>query len=106
MILRLPASASSVSQLMVAVDPDSVIVENDKDNNSAVIDMAALARCTVPVTVVVGATAPPFLTAGSRKLAELLQVEPVTVPGAHVPQLTHPHELARAITDVLRPRHD
>ena len=71
----------------------------------ASIDMAALARCRVPLTVVVGATAPPFLTTGSRKLAELLQVEPVTVPGAHVPQLTHPHELARAITGILRPQH-
>ena len=71
----------------------------------ASIDMAALARCRVPLTVVVGETAPPFLTTGSRKLAELLQVEPVTVPGAHVPQLTHPHELARAITGILRPQH-
>ncbi|WP_327139264.1 alpha/beta fold hydrolase [Nocardia sp. NBC_01327] len=52
----------------------------------------------VPLTIACGAESADFLTAGARRLAELLQKELITLPGAHVPQLTHP----TAVADLIR----
>ncbi len=55
----------------------------------------------VPVTVAVGAESPDFLTVGAHQLASLLDLTPVVLPGAHVPQLTHPAELAAVIRETF-----
>lgn len=55
----------------------------------------------VPVTVAVGAESPDFLTAGAHQLASLIGLTPVVLPGAHVPQLTHPAEMAAVIRETF-----
>ena len=56
----------------------------------------------VPLKLVVGADSPPFLTAGARRLAELIGTDLVTIPGSHVPQLTHPLELVRLVNETFQ----
>ncbi|WP_405882605.1 alpha/beta hydrolase [Streptomyces sp. NBC_01136] len=56
---------------------------------------------TVPLTIAHGTESPAFLTAGARRLAEILGKELVMIPGAHVPQLTHPPAVADTIRRTL-----
>ncbi|MEV6426126.1 alpha/beta hydrolase [Nocardia sp. NPDC051463] len=53
---------------------------------------------TVPLTIAHGTESPEFLVVGARRLAELLSKGLVTLPGAHVPQITHP----QAVADTIR----
>ena len=65
-------------------------------------DEAAFAVPSVPLKLAVGADSPPFLTAGARRLAELIGTDLVTIPGSHVPQLTHPLELVRLVNETFQ----
>jgi pimeloyl-ACP methyl ester carboxylesterase len=51
----------------------------------------------VPLRIAHGTQSAAFLTAGARRLAEILDRELVLLPGAHVPQLTHPSAVAETI---------
>lgn len=55
----------------------------------------------IPVTIAAGAESPSFLTAGAHRLAELLSVDVREIPGAHVPQITHPEAVADTLRTVI-----
>ncbi|MFI1913357.1 hypothetical protein [Nocardia sp. NPDC020380] len=63
----------------------------------------AITEPQVPLTIVHGTDSPEYLTAGARGLAGMLGKEPITLPGAHVPQLTHPAAVADLIRRVAPP---
>lgn len=52
---------------------------------------------SVPLWIVRGEHSPDFLTVGAHALAEALDQEVRTIPGAHVPQYTHPEAVADTI---------
>jgi pimeloyl-ACP methyl ester carboxylesterase len=67
-------------------------------------DDATLAGIAVPIEVLAGRdTAPPFAEAAAW-LAARLGTRVRALPGAHVPMLTHPEELAATLRPLLRPR--
>ncbi|WP_328403336.1 alpha/beta fold hydrolase [Nocardia sp. NBC_00403] len=57
---------------------------------------------TVPLTIAHGTESSEFLVVGARRLAEVLEKDLVTLPGAHVPQVTHPLAVAEIIRQVVR----
>jgi pimeloyl-ACP methyl ester carboxylesterase len=55
----------------------------------------------VPMTLTVGADSPDFLTAGAATLSKLTGLQVVTMPGAHIPQLTHPDEMSKTVRGLI-----
>ncbi|QMU71238.1 alpha/beta fold hydrolase [Streptacidiphilus sp. P02-A3a] len=73
------------------------------------VDSRDLGELTVPVTdpavplwILRGEHSPDFLTVGAHALAGALDREPWTLPGAHVPHLTHPAAVADTIRRAVR----
>lgn len=63
-------------------------------------DPKQLARCTVPISVMVGERQEaPFFREAARWLADRLETEVMASPGAHGPQFSCPDQLAAAITE-------
>ena len=65
-------------------------------------DEATLAAVKVPVQLAVGQENIPLFLEASRWLAEHLDVELNTLPGAHTPYFDRPEEMAEAIRPLLR----
>ena len=55
----------------------------------------------VPLTIAVGAESPDFLTAGAHTLSGLAGNNVVTMPGGHVPQITHPDEMCEIVRRLI-----
>jgi pimeloyl-ACP methyl ester carboxylesterase len=64
------------------------------------VNSDAPATPRVPLTISKGRASPAFLTAGADRLGQLLGVAPRLVPGAHVPQITHPDAVAATLRAV------
>lgn len=77
-----------------------------RDPDTFVIDLASLARFSHPVLLTQGDHGPPFLPPIMAKLrAALPQAEFQMIAGAgHTPQVSHPAEYAELITDFIRDR--
>jgi hypothetical protein len=64
------------------------------------VNSDAPATPRVPLTIAKGRASPAFLTAGADRLGQLLGAAPRLVPGAHVPQITHPDAVAATLRAV------
>jgi pimeloyl-ACP methyl ester carboxylesterase len=62
----------------------------------------SLAAVDVPVRIMAGTESPPPLVAVARWLAERLDVELESLPGAHTPYFDRPEEMAQALRPLLR----
>jgi pimeloyl-ACP methyl ester carboxylesterase len=69
------------------------------------IDLAALAKFTTPMLLTQGEHSAPWYHAIVGKVAKAVeQSEVKTVPGAHIPHVTHPEDYAAALIQFMSGR--